>query len=209
VPEGKRKIRYGALLLVAALLDWLPAVIASFGGCAGIVRAAALAGLGCCIAAYLAVQASFVHSKHYPVGSGNDAFWADARGIWVTEALDEIARYKGPDETLAGLPEGVMLNYLSRRPNPTPYIFFMPFDVDLFGEDEMLTSFKAHPPTLIALVHKDTGEYGPRFFGKDYAVRLNDWIHQNYNEVRAFGDRPLMIGSRFGILLMRHKSFHR
>src|SRR5262249_221204 len=123
-----------ALLLVVALLDWLPAVIASFGGCAGIVRAASLAGLGCFIPPYLAIHASYVPSKRYPVGSGNDAFWADARGIWVNEVLDEIAKYNGPDETLAILPEGGMLNYLSRRPNPTPYIFFMPFDVNLFGE---------------------------------------------------------------------------
>jgi hypothetical protein len=194
------------LVLVVALLDWLPAAIARSGGCGGVLRAAVLSGLATSILAFLSIRAFFVHSNSYPVGRAPDNFMADARGIWVDEALQELEKYNVPHEDLLVLPEGVMLNYLSRRPNPTPYIFFMPFDVNLFGEDRMQASFEAQPPTLIALVHKNTAEYGPRFFGTDYGVRLVQWIHRNYRAIRLFGEPPLQEKSRVGILLMRHKS---
>jgi hypothetical protein len=195
------------LVLVVGLLEWMPAAISRLGGCGGVVRAVALAGLGLGILSHLAVQALFVgYNDIYRVGRGRDAFLADARGMVVNDALPYITKYKGPHETLAVFPEGVMLNYLSRRPNPTPYIFFTPFDIDLFGEDRMRAVLEAHPPGLVAIVHKTNSEYGLRFFGKDYGVRLNGWIRQNYEEIRLIGDRPLEEGSRFGIMLMRHKA---
>jgi hypothetical protein len=194
------------LVLVVGLLDWIPSEIDQAGGCGSVLRAAVLSGLATSILAFLSIQAYFVRNNNFPVGDGSDRFRADMHGIWVSEALQAIEEYRGADDTLAVLPEGVTLNYLTRTANPTPYIFFMPFDIGLFGEDRMLEAFATHPPTFIALVHKTTSEYGFRFFGTDYGIRLNDWIHRNYQVVRLFGDPPLEEKTRFGILLMRRKS---
>jgi hypothetical protein len=123
----------------------------------------------------------------------------------VTEVLDEISTRIGVNETFAVLPEGVMLNYLSRRVNPTPYINFMPPELTMFGEDHMVATFATHPPDYILLVHKDTSEYGGRFFGFDYGKHLYSWIRTHYRDTRLFGAPPLQ-GSKFGILLLRKNS---
>jgi hypothetical protein len=195
------------LVLVIALLDWVPTAITRLGGYGGILRAATLAGLMICILSHLSVRMLFAGSNNvYPVARGGDRFLADARGPFVSEALRWLANYSRRDETLAVFPEGVMLNYLSRRANPMPYLFFTPFDLGLFGEDRIRKSLAANPPAFVALVHKTNSEYGTPFFGKDYGKTLNDWIHENYREVYQIGDRPLEEGSRFGILLLRNKT---
>jgi len=64
--------------------------------------------------------------KRHPVSTGGDAFLADGRGVAVNIVLDKIAKRLHAHDTLAVFPEGVMLNYLARRVNPTPYITLMP-----------------------------------------------------------------------------------
>jgi hypothetical protein len=62
-----------------------------------------------------------------------------------------------------------------------------------------------NPPDLIALVHKDTTEYGFRYFGTDYGTIFTQWIDNNYEAVSLIGDMPLK-NNRFGILLYRKKT---
>jgi hypothetical protein len=78
----------------------------------------------------------------------------------------------------------------------------MPPELLLFGEDAMLERFRAHPPDAIALVHKDTREYGAPLFGRDYGQKLAAWARSNYHPVRVFGDPPLEPGSNFGIAIL-------
>ncbi len=109
-----------------------------------------------------------------------------------------------PGKTLAVLPEGAMINYLARRENPTPYINFMPLEVLVFGEGNILSAFERRPPDFVLLVHKDTSEYGPRFFGADYALRIGEWIHGGYEPVCAVGQPPLE-SDRFGMALLKRR----
>jgi hypothetical protein len=95
-----------------------------------------------------------------------------------------------------------MLNYLSRRVSPVPYTDFMPTEFAIFGEDAILDSFRANPPDYIALVHKDTSEFGYQFFGRDYGQQVYAWIEENYRPAALIGDMPLQ-DARFGILFLQ------
>jgi hypothetical protein len=101
-------------------------------------------------------------------------------------------------------PDGEMINYLARRRNPTPFIKFAPPEVIMFGEDRILAAFRAHPPDLVLLAHKDTAEYGVRFFGQDYAQGLFEWVIDHYRPLRLIGYPPLR-DERFGILILSRK----
>jgi len=117
-------------------------------------------------------------------------------------ALERLA-----PETLAVFPEGVMINWLTRVPNPTPYVNFMPPELILFGEDAWLAAFRANPPDVVLIVHKDTSEYGAQFFGRDYARELAAWIGQTYQPQKLLGDEPLLPDSRWGIrVLVRRRA---
>ena len=189
------------LITIAALLCWAPAAIDHRGGNGSVFRAAALAVLTVTIFAHLEVQQSYLRWKTHPVSQGADLILSDPRGEMVNAALSAITSRIQSNQTLTVLPEGVMLNYLSRRTSSVPLMNFMPLEFALYGEDRILESFRARPPNYIALVHKDTSEYGFRFFGRDYGQTLWAWVQKNYHPVALIGDPPLR-DEKFGILLV-------
>jgi hypothetical protein len=188
------------LLVVATLLGRVPAVIARRGGDAAVFRTGVLLLLGLALAVHLRIAAHWIAEKTVPVGSDADAFLADARGPVVNHTLREIAARSGAGGTLAVLPEGVMLDYLSRRPTSVRHLNFMPVELAMFGEDAMLQELTTHPPDFVALVHKDAAEYGARFFGHDYGARLAAWVAEHYRPVAQHGAPPF-VDERFGIVL--------
>jgi hypothetical protein len=189
------------LITIAALLCWAPAAIDHRGGNGSLFRAATLAVLTVAIVAHLEVQQSYLRWKTHPVSPGADLILSDPRGEMVNAALSAITSHIQSNQTLTVLPEGVMLNYLSRRTSSVPLMNFMPLEFALYGEDRILESFRARPPNYIALVHKDTSEYGFRFFGRDYGQTLWAWVQKNYHPVALIGDPPLR-DEKFGILLV-------
>ena len=120
-------------------------------------------------------------------------------------ALEEVQARTRPGEPLTVMPEGVMLNFLARRPLPTPHFSFNPFEVLIYGEDTMVRAFEASPPAAVVLVHHDTSEHGARFLGRNYGIDLLAWIREHYRTVRQIGDPPLEPGTRFGVQVLEAK----
>lgn len=191
------------LLVVAALVGRLPAELERRGRAGAVLRLGALTLLAVAVLAHLDLTRRFLAQKSEVVGRGGDAFRADLRGRFMNSALEAYAGLARPGDTLAVLPEGVMLNYLTGSVNPTPYVNFMPPELLLFGEERIVAAFAAAPPDWILLVHKDTSEYGFPYFGPDYGTRLASWVQERYEPVRLFGHPPLTPGSVFGIQLLR------
>jgi hypothetical protein len=215
VALNARLIHYGfalagpaLALAVAVLAGTIPRCLDKRGRGGASLRAGALALAAALGVAHLETTALWISRKPYTVGEGADAFRADVRGDFVGLALRWI-RQRHPDgaprPTLAVVPEGVTLNYLARLDNPTPYFNFMPPEIALFGERAMLDAFRASPPDLVLVVHKDTGEYGFPYFGSHYATELAQWLRDGYQAAQVFGDPPLVPGSRFGIAVLQRK----
>jgi hypothetical protein len=207
-----RLIHYGfalalpaLLLVVIALVGWIPVALDARGRAGWVFRAAALGLIAAGTAAHLRRTEHFLERKQVIVGQGRDAFRADVRGTLVNAALADLERRAAPGETLAVFPEGVMLNWLARRANPTPYVNFMPPELLLFGEPRIAAAFRASPPDWIALVHKDTSEYGYPLFGPDYGRELATWIQESYEPVVLHGQPPLQPNTIFGIQLLRRR----
>ena len=193
------------LVVWAALLDWIPQALDRRGAAGGVFRAAALAALAVTLAFHVGESNARYRAKVHPVGAGADHFLADARGPFVAATLQGLAERTAPGETLAVLPEGVMLNYLSRRRTSVPYLTMLPSDAATFGEDELLGSLRRRPPALIALVHRDSSEMGAQFFGRDYAQRTMEWILAHYEPLGGVGDPPLRPDSTFGVTILRRR----
>jgi hypothetical protein len=120
----------------------------------------------------------------------------------VNRSLEAVRERLPPGGTLAVVPEGVMLNYLARAPAPTRFVNLMPPELQMFGEATIRDALAAAPPDLVAVVHKDTAEYGVRFFGRDYARTIQAWLDPRYERVALFGKEPLTPGKGFGIALL-------
>jgi hypothetical protein len=191
------------LLLVLTLSDWVPAALDRLGGHGAVFRAAAFAALLVATRAYVDITDGQIRLHVNMVSSGADAFLADSRGLYVNKALEALRFRARPDQTLAVFPEGVMINYLSRHVNPTPYTTFIPVELALFGEDRMVASLQTHPPDYVLVVHRETGEYGVRYFGRDYGRKIHAWITANYRPLGRIGSAPFQDDGRFGMLLMQ------
>ena len=197
----------GALALCALVAGELPRRLRARGRAGGFLASAMCGALAALCAGHLAWSQRYYHGergKDVLVGRGGDRLWASqGRGGPIAEALVEIERTLPPEGTLLVLPEGVMLNWLARRRTPTRFLNFMPPELVLWDELEVVAALERSPPDLVAFVHKDTSEYGVPYFGRgQYGKRIVEWVERRYHLERTFGAPPLADG-RFGVALWR------
>jgi hypothetical protein len=194
------------LVLLSALISWIPSVLDSRGMNGNTIRVAGLVLLAVACFVYIDKTAALLSYKQSVVVSGPNTYRADIRGEFIKMAYNEIISNSKPDATLVVLPEGAMFNFLTYRRNPTPYSNFMPPLIKVWGEDNMINAFQKHPPDYIALFHKSAREIGYPFLGQDYGIKLMSWINQNYISLKVFGDKPLVPESYFGIEILKRAS---
>ena len=181
-------------LIAAAVWSWIPAWISRTGGSGLVARASGTIVVATIALSCLATTQKIHARKDVELGHGHDKIRTDVRGRVMTAALEWLARQPAPEGrplTVAVLPEGVTLNYLARVTNPTPYVNFMPPELIVFGEERIVESFRAAPPDIVFLAHKNTSEYGVPWFGRDYGQKLFGWLTSEYRPVALFGDPPL------------------
>ena len=149
--------------------------------------------------------------KDFPVSDGSDRMFAmrpqvDPGGFAVRQAVTWIQQKTSASATLAVLPDGVLVNYLTRRLNPTPYAVFTVSEIAAYGEAAMLAAYVEHSPDYILLIHRDSSEYGVGFFGQEpgYGYDMMQWIRANYAPVWLIGNEPLETNA-FGMRLLKRK----
>ena len=198
-----------ATVALAVMLVWLlPRWLEHGGGRGEIFRAVASLTFASGIALYLGISFGIYRMKDLRIGSDGDAFmafgpsqtWQGAAVVDALRALEAIPR----NRTVAVVPEGVTINYLSRRDNPTPYINLMVPEMLTFGEGVIQRAFEQAPPDYILLVHRDTAEYGMPYFGSDprYGQEIMRWIGSHYTAVDVIGKTPLQQGG-YGIAVLK------
>ena len=206
---------YGVFLAMPAflsaiylLLHLLPRFLERFGLATKTFRVAILILLLAGLARLTIQSALFYKDKDFTLGSGSDRIVTynpkiDPTGADMASAVGWIETHTAPTNTLAVLPEGVMLNYLMRRDNPTPYVVFA-FEVWAFGEHNMLAAYEKNPPVYIVLIQRDSSEYGVPYFGlqKGYGFDMMQWVRRNYQPVELIGSEPLRSGA-FGIEILK------
>ncbi|MEM8713200.1 MAG: glycosyltransferase family 39 protein [Planctomycetota bacterium] len=157
-------------------------------------NAIAAAGFGIVIvfcAANLHATTKRFAGKSVAVGSGADRLWADGfRGVVMAEAAREIVRRTEPEDSVLVLPEGILLNYLTRRRTPTRLVNFMPPELVFFDEVEVVRALEENPPDLVVIVKRPTTDYGHEFFGRGYGETIFGWIKERYESDRRIGGAP-------------------
>jgi hypothetical protein len=132
----------------------------------------------------------------------------------LNDCLTVLRQQRLAGQTLAVMPEGAMLNFLARMPNPTPYwsfnppyAFFANGRGEVAGEQKMLDALNNHPPDWIALAAEDLTDFGTPFFGKDYGKDLYAFTQRGYTVVWSEGDVPFT-GNGFGMTLLRRDRYN-
>lgn len=197
----------GATLLVCLLVRWIPDTMARRGA-----RPGTLAAAGAGIVLVFGAMNAFATLQRFrckdgALGTGPDRVIGES---WMTDTLAEVTREVAPllgsDDSLLVLPEGIMLNYQLRRRTPTGILNFMPPELSMFEQREIIAALEKAPPAVVVLVKRPTDVYGYPFFGEGYGEELLAWVRANYEREQLVGHEPFTRGwSEFGaeILLPR------
>jgi hypothetical protein len=147
--------------------------------------------------------------KTMPIGSGADtilAFDPHFRPVDadVAAALRWVETNMPPRASLAVLPQGAILNYLSRHANPCGYAAWNPPELAAFGQDKMTAAFIAHSPDYVIELFVNYGEYGEAIFGQEkrFGLEVQQWIDAHYQPAFLIGHDWLKDG-QFGIKILK------
>jgi hypothetical protein len=194
-----------AALMFSVLMEWLPGSAILAKSQSAVLRCAVMGWIIATSVGFWSMSEASFAEKNVLVGKGADAFWsaanqgADIRGEGVRQLLEKIEALTAPSQTVLVLPEGIMVNYLARRKTPTRHINFMPPELDLFGERNIVQDLRDAPaPAACALIHKNTIEYGFPYFGTDYGQSIMNWVRRRYRPDWQFAQPPLDPRTGFG-----------
>jgi hypothetical protein len=149
--------------------------------------------------------------KTMPVGSGGDTILAfdphfRQKDADVAAALSWVEINVPARATLAVLPQGALLNYLSRHDNPCGYDLWNPPEMAAFGQEKMTRAFIEHSPDYVIELFINYGEYGEAVFGlqKRFGLDVQQWIDAHYQPAALIGHDWLKDG-QFGIKIFKKK----
>jgi hypothetical protein len=191
------------LLLAGITLYWVPQYLQQKNISCFVFRSVWVALFALLIYSHLFISSFIFDGKPYLIGEGADSFYSDKTAPYINEALKYLQSNMAPNETVLVLPEGGMINYLLRRQSGSQYLLFVPTEFDIFGEENILNDIKSGSPDYVVLIHRDTSEFGLTFFGKDYAVKIFDYLKRNYARAVLIGDRPFQDVDEFGIEIIK------
>jgi len=192
-----------ALFLASLLLYWIPRSLETRHGDPLLFRISAVILL--VALAFPCLRQTIRHDerKTHLLCNGANSIRVGERGRLLRRALAYLKWETLPGNTLLVLPEGALVNFLSRRRNPTPYLTFMPPELLMFHDEAMLTAIRRHPPDVVMFIHLDTSvPYRMRFFGRDYAATISSYVKSHYAREVLFGAKPFT-GPSFGIEILR------
>jgi hypothetical protein len=207
----------GFLIFTALLIHELPLAFKRIQGSALAPSAFGLAFLLAHAGMMGWISFNMYQMKDFPIGKGRDRIYDFSphrmgtpaepyvRGILFSYALEWIDQKLGPEDKFAVFPSANLLNYLSRRGNPTLAGIWNPGVLILTGENPLLDSLKKNTPDYIILVDQEYAHMGARFFGRDYAQATFQWIIQNYQVAQQIGARPFS-HQGFGLQILKRKS---
>jgi len=182
-----------ALLFIVLCLYHLPRFLAARYGGGQAFRRLAWGGVVVSVGFWLVLSGLCYHAKTVPVGRGGDAIltyperW-EPRDYGLAQAVGYLERHTAPGDALVVLPEGVLVNYLARRLNPTPYVSFMPAEVAIAGEDTMLAALEQARPDYLLVVWRRLTEYGHQPYGVgEFGQGILAWLDREYEIVAQFG----------------------
>ena len=173
-------------------------------------KAAMLGLVGAVAILFLNRSNSYYKHKDFVIGQGKDHFFSynanqNVKASMIQDAIRELRKKTTDTSTLLVLPEGVTMNYLLRKPNPTPYYLLTPWEFEAIGgEAKILLTIREHVPDFIAVLNINMKDHGRNYFGEPgYGKEIMEWITENYILFKQLKQVPYK-KERFRIDLYQH-----
>jgi hypothetical protein len=185
-----------AAFLVAEIPRWTGG---GPGRCLAMAGGFVVLGWGCTTIA-MASHAALV-DQTVPIGTGRDRFYAsvgevDPIGPLVNWVLDQL-KTTPPEAKICVLPEGEMINYLLRRPDPLG---------TARTDEQIMGRLRLTRPDYVVFISRNLAEVGVKEYGAPggpgYAML--QWLRENkYPIVAETGGNPLRTDAAKGAAILR------
>ena len=178
------------MVITATLWDELPSILRLDR----ISRGYKMAGVGifitCGVGTTISQSQKFLETKTLAIGVGRDLFYGFPGGEIVKSISENLAKQPN-DHTLIVIPEGIMVNYLSRKISPVSVAAFYTTPQ---LEAEILGNLKNNPPHWVVSITRDLSEYGVAHYGAkgNSGESINEWVKANYHTYATIGGDPLI-----------------
>ncbi|MFO1020391.1 MAG: hypothetical protein U0903_06810 [Planctomycetales bacterium] len=189
------------IVVAAAYLAWIPERWGRFS-----IQSLSLIGGTATLLIVVAGSALHWQQRIYMqpttnMGTAAEQILPTAQEAQVAAGVAEhLSKHVSANETVMVFPEGVMLNYLSRRRTSVPYTNYMPPEVLLFGEEKIDAALQKSPPDWIVIFPKNLGEYGMKL-GRGYLDKTLAWMEQNYQ-----GETRIQDPQGFTVMIMKRRA---
>jgi hypothetical protein len=171
-----------------------------WGRCVSTAGCLLLVAVGCASIAIISHEIRADQTQ--PVGSGPDRFYAAAPEVnetgWLVNWTVERMEATPPDSTLFVLPEGFMINYLSRRASSIG---------SYRTEEQILSSLQKAPPDYVVFITRDLSDFGVKNYGRlgGPGYDIVKWVADNYSIEAMRGGDPFDPNAKRGSYLLHRK----
>jgi len=207
----------GTIFLAVLSISVLPQMLSRSNPGAFVLRWASILLIGC-----ISIQAAMLSMELYDkktlaLGEGPDRSYVfddlmipgRASPRLIKELVSRLQRIAPPEATLLAIPEGLLVNYLLRLRNPTPFLqtFIAKTIYDVSGGDKfVLQKLQLHPPDYVLYLHR-----APEFAGPVYQIRGPSgfanaplsWIDGHYTEIDRIGPKSSDFNELVSVLLKK------
>jgi len=183
-----------ALLTIFCLVYQVPLFFDKTYRSGRLLRSCALVLLVTILFRYMICSKTVYSLRTYPLGQAADRIIDFDEAVWnrgrcVAWAIDKIENTIEKDKNFVFFPDGIMLNYLTRRPSPLRFTSFYPTDIGFYGKEAIQAAFIKARPDYIILTAVNLTAIGYDSF--EYVGEIMDWINRHYVSVGMIGNRSL------------------
>lgn len=179
------------IFLVVVLLSVGPQFLKEWQGRGNLFRNLVTIALIIDTAFLFSISNSFYNKKSFPIGKNGDTILTygpdtESQGYNISMLIEQLRKLP-PKATFLIIPEGVMINYLLRKPCPIPFTNFMPVELEIFGETTILKALKENSPDYIVLHQKEAHWENYFSMDKSHGEIIKAWIERNYFNIWEIG----------------------
>lgn len=130
-----------------------------------------------------------LYSKNVKITSKQGTIYTiPYNGNSIKQLVEYINTNTKPEAKVLVYPECLGINILTNRDSDNKFYSLIPLYVETFGEEVIIKRLEIKQPEYIVISNYDTSIYYYSYFGKDYAAKIMDFIHQNYDKQTDIGE---------------------
>jgi hypothetical protein len=183
------------LVVVAGLVYHVPRLVAKSAQSTTFIRALSSILVAMFLVMEIGVISDTYLIRNYPIATDKEKIITfdaavNIEGPVINETLKKINETIKPNENFLVIPEGILLNYLTRRDSLSPYTSFLLGDLVMHREEKIVERLSRRLPDYVILIDRSVGEWGFKKFGVDTGAKISEWVIKNYVPICTIGNIP-------------------